>query len=111
MALPRGARVVVGSTNAAKIKGAVDRPGAGAEGWTVNVCDEADVGAFLGKERALARVQTADLSPQHAQRANAIAPAFKAWSRKTNGMHDSLRHWFGLRICGSPATLWNQTAP
>jgi NAD(P)-dependent dehydrogenase (short-subunit alcohol dehydrogenase family) len=45
-----GARVVVGSKDTAKVKAAVDRLGANASGWAVDVSDEADVSAFF--ERA-----------------------------------------------------------
>ena len=42
-----GARVVVGSRDAGKVRAAVQRLGAGASGWAVDVGDEAAVSAFF----------------------------------------------------------------
>lgn len=46
-ALAEGARVIVGSSNAANVDSAVQRLGASASGWALNARDEAEVGAFF----------------------------------------------------------------
>ena len=49
-ALAEGAEVIVGSSSAAKVAAALGRLGAGANGWAIDVKDEASVAAFF--ERA-----------------------------------------------------------
>jgi NAD(P)-dependent dehydrogenase (short-subunit alcohol dehydrogenase family) len=44
-----GAKVVVASSQQAKVDAAIKRLGAGAEGWTVDTGDEANVEQFFGK--------------------------------------------------------------
>jgi NAD(P)-dependent dehydrogenase (short-subunit alcohol dehydrogenase family) len=52
-ALEVGARVHVGSSNAARLNGALNLLGEGASGTTIDVCDEASVEAFFAKIEAI----------------------------------------------------------